>query len=501
MGIIEALSPVDGTVIGQFKEAGEEAVQRAVQRARDAQQDWGALPVRVRCRQLARLRRTIGQNLDRVVAELTSATGKAEAEILASDVLVSLDIMRYYEREAPCILGRDRRRSPGLWVGCRSWVEYHPLGVVAVLSPWNYPLQLALVPLATALFAGNAVVLKPSEVVPTVGELIAELCSEARLPDGLVQVVQGGSSTGAALCRAGVDKIFFTGSVATGKKVMAAAAETMTPVELELGGKDPMIVFADAPFTRAVRGAVWGAFSNTGQACVSVERCYVERSLYDRFVGEVADEVSALRLGSGAGHDLGPMINPLQVQVVERHLADALERGARAVLQPRVEGNRVWPVVLADVDHTMAVMTEETFGPLLPIMPFDDEDEAVRLANDSIYGLSASVWSGDLARARRVTSRLQTGNCAINDTVKNIGNPYLPFGGAKQSGLGRYHGPEGLHSFSVPCAVMENRNPLPREINWFPYSGALERTLRLVLGGLHGGGPAAIWRNLRGGGE
>jgi len=487
---IQAVSPVTGEVIARYAPASEEEVRRAVERGRAAFAGWSVTPIPERVRLLGRLRGLLVQGIDEHVARIAAATGKPHVEALAGDLLTCVDFIRYHEAHAAEHLAPEPRPGGLLFGLSKFHVEYSPIGVVAVFSPWNYPLQLALIPTVTALAAGNTVVLKPSEITPTVGELIGGLCREAGFPADVVQIVQGGPAVGRALIAARPDKIFFTGSVATGREVMRAAAEQLIPLELELGGKDPMIVFADANLERAVRGAVYGAFANAGQACVSVERLYVERPIYERFVQRAAEEAAKLRVGSGLEADIGPIISAAQLDKIEAHLADAVERGARVVGQKRVDGRRFHPLVLRDADHTMRVMREETFGPLLPVMPFDGEEQAVTLANDSDYGLSGSVWTRDLERGRRVAGRLVCGSCAVNDVIKNISNPHVPFGGERQSGFGRYHGPEGLRAFSRVRSVMVSGGMLPREINWFPYGRAAYNALKLLIQAGYGEGGA-----------
>jgi acyl-CoA reductase-like NAD-dependent aldehyde dehydrogenase len=339
----------------------------------------------------------------------------------------------------------------------------------------------------TALAAGNAVVLKPSEVTPTVGLAIGELFEDDDWGD-LVQVVTGGGATGEALVRSGVDKIVFTGSVRTGKRVMAAAADTLTPVLLELGGKDPMIVCADADLDRAAKGAVWGAFQNSGQTCMSVERVYVEDSVRDAFVDRVVLETARIRQDAEGG-DIGSMTFGPQVDIVESHLADATSKGAKVLVGgSRIDRPGLWfePTVLVDVDHSMEVMTEETFGPVLPIMSVADADEALRLANDSVYGLNSSVWTADDTLGSSIANRLQAGNVCVNDCIVSYAVSGLPFGGVKQSGIGRVHGAEGLREFSNVKSVLSSRVGTPRELWWFPVPKGLDalgiRSLRLRFG-------------------
>lgn len=481
MSEIVAIAPGLGTAVGRFTEASDVEVAEVMETARSAAAEARLRPLKERVAMLGRLARVMTEQAEHINRTICDATGKPPVEALASDLLVALDLLRYCEQNLAAALAPRERPTPFYFLGSKSRVEYRPLGVVLVISPWNYPFQLAMAPIITALAAGNAVILKPSEVTPTVGALVGELSELASLPEGLIQVVQGRGDVGQALVEAGPDLVFFTGSAATGSQVMRSAATKLTPVHLELGGKDPMIVFKDANLDRAVNGALYGAFSNAGQACVSVERLYVERRVYEPFLKALASGASKLRLGSSVDDDVGPMINPAQIEVVERHVEDALARGARLLTQRKRAGSYLAPMVLADTDHSMLVMRDETFGPVVGVMPFDSEDEAIELANDSPYGLSASVWTRSASRAGRVAARLDTGSCSINDVMRNLANPHLPFGGTKASGFGRYHGPEGLRSMSRTVAIMSNSSRSRNEINWFPYSGRLHKTLRLLM--------------------
>lgn len=461
----------------------------AMKRARSAAGAWRDATLRARLEPLGRLKNLLIQQADEIVEAITQATGKPAVEALASDLLVSVDTLDYYEKEAAEVLMEQRRAGVGLYRLNRFRVRYEPYGVVVVIAPWNHPLQLSLVPLASALVAGNVVLLKPSELTPSIGQLLEALAKEAGLPSGVLQVVQGGADVGQQLIAEGPDFVFFTGSVPTGRAVMKAAADHPIPVHLELGGKDPMLVFADARLERAAKGAVWGAFANAGQNCVAVERLYVERSVHDRFVGLVAAETRKLRLGSGMESDFGPLAQAQQLERIEAQIAEAVDAGAEVVVDAERKGRLLGGVVLTDVDHSMSIMREETFGPVLPIMGFDGEDEALRLANDSCFGLNASVWTADRDRARRIADRLEAGNVAINDVLKNIGNPSTPFGGVKQSGFGRYHGPEGLRAFCRSKSVMDSPQLLRKEPNWFPYGASVYHGLKMLMQTLHSDAP------------
>jgi acyl-CoA reductase-like NAD-dependent aldehyde dehydrogenase len=363
---------------------------------------------------------------------------------------------------------RRERVSHGLYLFKRCYVEPRPYGVVAIISPWNYPLALSVPPVASALLAGNTVALKPSEVTGATGALVERLLR--RVPDlaPLVRVLHGDGSVGAAIVTAPPDYVFLTGSTATGRKVMRAAAEHLTPITCELGGKDAMLVLNDADVLAAARWGAWGAFFNAGQTCMAVERVYVHSAVYTAFVEQAVAEAQALKVGysleTNALIQVGPITVAEQMEIVERHVADAVARGARILTGGQRHGTFYAPTVLVDVTHAMLVMREETFGPLMPIMRVADDAEAVSLANDSALGLSASVWSRDLKHADGVARQLQTGSVIINDTIAHFGVPQVPFGGVKQSGFGRTHGKAGLLQFTQPFAYAVGGPPPPVDL-------------------------------------
>jgi len=456
-------------------------VDGAVDRARRAFTQWSALSARDRARLMLDVRRRILARVDDVVDTIVAETGKLSVEAVVSEVFVACEEITYYAKHAPGFLAPERVR-PGIFAHKRAEKRFEPLGVVGVISPWNYPFVLSTGPVMGALFAGNAVVLKPSEFTPGVGVLIGDLVAEAGLPRGVVEVVTGDGTVGEALVRSPVAKICFTGSVRTGRAVARAAADNLTPVLLELGGKDPLIVCRDADLDRAARAAVWGGFSNCGQTCIATERVYVVEDVYDSFVDKVVNLTAAVRQGSGPGHDVGAMTHAGQTQIVMDHLADAVERGATVATGGTsvLVGGRpsVTPTVLVDVDHSMAVMRDETFGPVLPVMKVRDEDEALALANDSPFGLSASVFGKDPTTIERLVAGLRTGSVCVNDVMVSFAMPGLPFGGARDSGSGLAHGPEGLREFTRVKSVARDRAGLRREPMWFPVPRSLERLAR-----------------------
>lgn len=471
----EKKSPVTGQVLGHFPVASAAEVNEAVGRARKAFGAWRQSSVEGRMKLLMRIKDVLSTHGEEYARRISEDTGKPLVDALMSEMLPVLAILDHYEKHAPALLGRKKLPHSILFPGKASYVEHHAMGVIGVISPWNFPFNLAIVPVLSALVSGNTVVLKPSEVTPITGEIVREVFQRIGLPVGVVEVVQGDGTTGAALCEADVDKIFFTGSVATGRKVMAAAAKRPIPVELELGGKDAMIVLADAHLERAAKAAVWGGLLNCGQACVSVERILVEASVHDRFVELVRAEIAKVRVGGpDEDADMGPMIFGRQIETVERHVKDALQKGAKVLFGgTRLDrpGQFFAPTLLTDVKKGMEIYDDETFGPVLPIVKVADVDEALRMANDHQYGLNGSVWTKDIQKGLDVASRLECGQATVNDLISSVGNPALPFGGVKNSGFGRYHGPDGLLTFTHPKAIMVDRGYLVSEPFWFPFRG------------------------------
>ncbi|MDO9105963.1 MAG: aldehyde dehydrogenase family protein [Methylovulum sp.] len=500
---LPAISVLTGQPITSYPVTSPGDISGIMTSARQAAIIWAQVDTKQRAKQLACLEAVMLAELDLLTATIMAATGKVKTEVLLGEIYPVLALLRYYQHHAAQILAPcPIHTAPLEFPQARAQFERRPYGVVAVISPWNFPLQLTLSPLLTALFSGNACVFKMSELSVPVGELLVQLLARLALPEGLVQHVIGEAETGRQLIAARPDLVFFTGSVQAGRAVMALAAQHPIPVILELGGKDAMVVFADAHLQRAVKAALYGAFSNSGQVCVSIERCYVEAACYAEFVAMLVDAASAITVGHGAVGDLGALTTPTQFAVIEAHYHDALAKGAQASSPLRLEGRYLYPVVLWDVTHDMLIMREETFGPLLPVMAFTSEAHAVDLANDSDYGLNASVWSKDLSKAERVAKQLQVGNWAVNDVIKNIGHAGLPFGGVKNSGFGRYHGAEGLRQFTYTVAGLTSYSALDDEPNWFPYSEARYQAMRGFIDVMFGSGClfrriARNWRELQ----
>jgi succinate-semialdehyde dehydrogenase/glutarate-semialdehyde dehydrogenase len=490
---VESRDPTSGEVWRRYPTTMPDGVHAAVARARIAQVAWAAQPVATRIRALRRFHESLYRRRLEVAVALTRENGKPTAEALANEVAIALDFARFYADRAPGFL-----RAP--WTGAtplamkrkRLRIRREPHGVVGVISPWNYPLMLSAAIVLPALVTGNAVLLKPSEFTPTSGALLGELLADAGVPDAVFAVIQGDGSTGAALCDAAVDKVFFTGSEATGRKVAAACAARLVPCSLELGGSDAAIVLADADVRHAASGIAWGRFSNGGQTCVAPKRVFVETGAYDAFVAALESALRQLRLGAGSAMDtdVGPMIRADAAGVLAAQRDDALARGATmfaAALPVAADGPRqasgapgnpgaldsacfFAPTVLLNVPLDARAMSEETFGPLLPVVRVRDADEAVALANAGTFGLAASIWSRDTARATKLAERIDAGSVSVNDAIVTAGIADVPHGGVKHSGIGRTHGMAGLEECVRTKAIVLDRFPRWRQAWWFGYS-------------------------------
>lgn len=462
------------------------STQAILQRAKKAQEKWERLPISERLSRLAPLRPLIVERTDAIISAIHDDMGKPPLDALTGDILVTLEFLAFSETSAAKALSAKALvHDKILYWGTQFREEYYPFGVVAVLAPWNYPFQLSIVPALSALIAGNAVVLKTSEFTTKTAAQIESLFKSIDLPDDLIQVLSGDAKLGEEIINADPDFIFFTGSAKGGREVAIAAAKKLIPSILELGGKDPCIVFSDAPLTRTVEGAIYASFANCGQVCVGAKRLLIEDSILDAFTKLFLERCQKLQIGNDANSDCGYPSRALQTNRIEEYVKEAIEKGA-TLLTSSSNSPLKSPIVLANVSEDCKIFQEEIFGPIVCIETFSNESEAIQKVNNSKYGLGASLWTSDQNRALRVASALKVGSCSINDAILQVGNPAAPFGGVRSSGWGRYRGESGFRSFCQRRTVMERTRLHDRERHWFPVSMKTFKELKSLLSLKHG---------------
>jgi acyl-CoA reductase-like NAD-dependent aldehyde dehydrogenase len=492
---IVVTNPASGREIGRVPNLSAEQVSELARKARAAQPGWEALGFEGRARIMLRAQKWVLDNRERVIQTIVSETGKTYEDAQLAEISYAAAGFGFWAKNAAEYLADEKiKASTPLVAGRKLYRRFAPLGLIGVIGPWNYPLTNSFGDCIPALMAGNVVILKPSEETPLTSLLMAEAMRECGLPADVLQIATGRGETGSALVDE-ADMVMFTGSTATGKKVMAKAAETLTPVSLELGGKDPMIILSDADVERAANAALYYSMQNSGQTCISTERVYVEAPVYDEFVAKITEKARALRQGDPSGGpgsvEVGAITFPKQMTIIEDHVKDAVDKGAKIVVgghRREGEGQFFEPTVMVDVDHSMKAMTEETFGPTLPIMKVADAEEAIRLANDSPYGLAASVFGKDIRRAEQVARRLEAGAVVVNDAMLNYSVMELPMGGWKASGLGSRHGAGGIRKYCAEQAIMLSRFVPKKDLHMFPYKAGRTKMLGKVFGLLYGRG-------------
>jgi acyl-CoA reductase-like NAD-dependent aldehyde dehydrogenase len=489
-GFVEVRNPADHGLVGTVPDQSADEVRALADQLRAAQPDWEALGPKARAGYLRKWLDWIVDNQNHILGLVHREAGKSwgDAQI---ELLVCMEVINYYTKHGEEFLADETRMPHGpASLTKKLRIKYRPYPLVGIITPWNYPLGMPFMDVPGALMAGAAVLTKPSEETPLAwAECVRGWEEEIRAPK-VLGCATGRGGTGAAVVNL-VDMVQFTGSTATGRRIGVRCAERLIPASLELGGKDAMIVLSDAPLDRTIRGAIWGGLFNSGQSCIAVERVYVEEPIYDEFVSRLVDAVNKVRQGhdpqGSFATDVGAMATQSQLELVERQVADAVAKGAKVLTggERADKGLFFPPTILVDVDHTMACMRDETFGPLLPIMKVSDENEAIELANDSNYGLGGSVWTMSKERAERVGPRLETGGVNINNAMTNVFQFPLPMGGWKESGLGhRFGGPNGIRKYCRQQAFVNERVNLSNETHWYPYSpmkGKLTaRVLRLL---------------------
>lgn len=496
METIVSRNPLSGEVLGEVPIFSRERVLEEMERVRLVQREWAELSVEERVRYLERLGEVLVRRRDELAGWISRENGKPALEALLAEIFTLLGDIEFLVSRAPSLLA-SRRVSHRVMKTVQSEVWFEPYGVVGIISPWNYPFFLSFAPALSALVAGNGVMIKPSEFTPLCVSRIPELCREAGIPEGLVVVLTGDGSTGEALLEARPDRVCFTGSVSTGRKVASRCGELLIPVTLELGGKDPMIVLEDAPLERAVNCALWSGFSNAGQICASTERIYVRREVASVFARRLAEAVNGLRLAKvgEVEFDVGPISNERQFEVIRRQVEEAKAAGVEVLAGGEGECPFFVPTVLWDPSEELLVLREETFGPVVSVIPVEDDEEALELANRSSYGLTASVWSGDLERARSLARRLEAGAVYINEALSPSGAAELSWGGVKGSGFGKTRGEDGLFSMVRKKYVSRDLTGMSTAPHWYPYTEEKYRRFSELVEDLYGGN---IFRRLLG---
>ncbi len=508
MGSLDSFNPATGELIGSVETVEPAEVQAAVDDAAEVQPFWGALSLGDRGRYLHRAAELLAADVDEVARLLTTEQGKPITESYTMEVVPTIDALRWIAEEGPSILDDQQiRMGRGLFLGKKAKFSFEPMGVVGVIAPWNYPWSIPFGEVAIALMAGNGVVLKPASLTPLLGERIRVAFEKAGVPEGLIRVLHGGGEVGQALVESSARKIFFTGSVGVGYTVGKTCAGLMKGAVLELGGKDPAIVCADADLTNAVDGVVWGGFANAGQTCSGIERVYVVEAVAERFVEGVRRETERLSVGDPQrwGTELGPMVSTDQYELVNELVDDAISNGAKRLCGGPVEipgssGSYIAPTVLTEVTHEMRIMREEIFGPVLPIVTVAGEEEAIELANDSDFGLGASVWTRDRGKGERIARRIESGMVWINDHSYSHAAIQCAWGGVKDSGLGRSHSKFGFYE-CVDIKTVSWNAARSRDFWWHPYDETLGEAVRASAGLLYGGNGSRVKVLREGGGS
>ena len=501
---LPSINPATGETLGYFEKTPPSLLVALVRRARLAQQIWARVPLRERSARIRGLRDQIMSSRNVLAGVVVAESGKPRVEALFADIFVAVDTAAYFAKNAERLLQPEGVPHHSLAAKAKSGkLIYEPLGVVGIISSWNYPLAIPLSQIIPAVAAGNAVICKTSDFTPHCGALIEKLFIDAGFPQDLVTVVQGGGEVGQALIDSDPDKVLFTGSVATGRRVAEACAKRLIPTVLELGGKDAMVVLADADLDIAASAAVWGSYTNCGQVCLSVERLFVEQSVSDEFAARCVAKTKKLRLGPGKdpNTDVGPMIRAQHVQRMVDLIEDAVSRGARVLCggYPRADlgANFFEPTVISKVDSTMKLFQEETFGPILAIQTVKDAEEAIARANDSPFALSASIWTRDTAHGESIARRLRAGAVMVNDAISYFAIAEAPHGGCGASGWGRTHGKAGLLEMVQTKYVDVDRLPRREKPWWYRYGADLERAADAFLQFEYGKGIGARLRNAR----
>ena len=483
--LIEVINPATGEQIAEIKASSELDVKEKVQRARNAFSLWSSLSIEKRVKYLTKIYEIIISERENIATVITKNNGKPLTESYLTEIASTLQVMEYFIKEGSKLLSEKNIPLGSLYPTKKSFISHEPYGVIAIVEPWNYPFYLPLVAITKTLLAGNTFVFKPSGAVSLIGKLIEEILLKAELPDGVANVVYGNGQIAEVLINSNIDKVIFTGSVEVGKKIAMSCAHKLLPLSLELGGKDPAIVFKNTNIDYAVGGVLWGALANCGQACASIERVYVESEIYTEFIEKITNLTKELKIGDGLNNetDVGPLTTLEQLKKVEKHVSDAISKGAKLHIGGKrvlKEGFFYEPTILSNVTHAMEIMTEETFGPIIPIMKFETLEEVIRLANDTRYGLSASIWTGELENIKKIAQSLNCGTVWVNDSLFLQAHPACPWQGYKESSLGG----SSIYDFVRLKHISIDQGFIPfirpKSYWWYPYKGKSKSYFNLI---------------------
>lgn len=477
---MKSINPNTKEIIGEIEKTNPEKIVEIVEKSRAAQKLWKSTELKKRLKFIQKAKEILYEQREELAQLITQENGKPIFESYSTEIIPTLSIFDYYIKNSEKFLRPhyERIKLP-VMIHKKSWIEYEPYGVVGIISPWNYPLLLPMGQIIPALIVGNSVIFKPSEWTPFVGKKIDELFNYAGLPENVFQTIFGEAEIGEALVKSNIDKLFFTGSTKVGKIISKNAADKLLPVSLELGGKDPAIVLEDADLDRTAMGILWGSIMNAGQTCVSVERVYVDEKIFETFLNKLINQISRLQpFNNSPYYDYSKIKLQKQVEIIKEHIDDAITKGAKIIFGGKVDGNFVEPTILTDVNHSMLVMQEETFGPIIPIMKFKTIDEAIQLANDCSYGLSASVWTKDIALGKKIAKQIQAGSVLINDCISYFGAGEAVVGGIKMSGTGRVHSRSGLMEMVYEKYYNYDTLTWQKKLWWFNYTENSTRKIK-----------------------
>jgi len=482
---IEVINPATGENIFNISLSSQNDVKEKVRKAREAFSVWSSIGVEKRAQYIKNIYDIIIKKREHIAEVITKNNGKPLAEAYLTEIAAALQVMEHFINKGSQVFADKNIPLGPFYPTRKSFMSYEPLGVMAIIEPWNFPFYLPLSAITKTLIAGNTFVFKPSSVVAMVGKEIEDILNEANLPDGVANVIYGGGSIAETLIDSDVDKVIFTGSVEIGRGIAKKCAERLLPCMLELGGKDPAIVLKNTNLDFAAKGVIWGAISNCGQACASIERVYVEKDVYDAFTEKIVSEVKKLKVGNGLDKetDVGPLINEEQVRKIEDQVQDALSKGAKVLAGgKRLEGKGFFfqPTVLVNINHSMKVMYEETFGPVIPIMSFESIEEAIKLSNDCKYGLAGSIWSSDLQKASKIAKNLNCGTVWVNDSLFQQAHPSCPWQGYKESG----YGSSTIYDYTRTKHISVDQGFIPslrpKNVWWYPYKGKARAYFDLI---------------------